>query len=77
MINYGGRVTDEWDRRVTASLLRKFCNEEVLSDDFRWNDDFKSIEAGPLKNYKTYIETLPNNDDTSIFGLHANANINF
>lgn len=29
-INYGGRVTDEWDRRLLASMLTKFCNEHVL-----------------------------------------------
>ncbi len=33
-INYGGRVTDEWDRRTTACLLRKFCNADLLEDNF-------------------------------------------
>lgn len=76
-INYGGRVTDEWDRRVTSSLLRKFCSIDVLKDDHTWTEDYKSISVGPLKKYRKYIESLPNVDETEIFGLHSNANINY
>lgn len=49
-INYGGRVTDEWDRRVISSMLSKFCNPKVLEDDYRWTvtGEFRSIPVGPL-----------------------------
>lgn len=31
---YGGRVTDPWDQRCLSTLLHRFCNPDVLRDDF-------------------------------------------
>lgn len=34
--NYGGRVTDDWDRRLLVSLLSIFyCNDIIHSDQHR------------------------------------------
>ncbi len=34
-INYGGRVTDDLDRRCLMSILRQFITKNVLDDAYR------------------------------------------
>ena len=36
-INYGGRVTDDWDRRCIMSVLSIYMVPSVLSDDYRFS----------------------------------------
>ena len=36
-INYGGRVTDDWDRRCLMTILRKFYNPNVLDRKYQFS----------------------------------------
>lgn len=42
-INYGGRVTDDWDRRCMMSIFNDFYKLEVF------NEDYKFFELGIYK----------------------------
>ena len=57
MINYGGRVTDEWDRRCLISILSKICCEKVLVDNYSFSPSgtYVSPKVGGLQDYKKYI----------------------
>jgi len=35
-INYGGRVTDDQDRRLLLTILQKYYTSEILKDDYRF-----------------------------------------
>jgi dynein heavy chain len=37
-INYGGRVTDDWDRRCLMTMLKKYSNIEILEDGYKFSD---------------------------------------
>jgi dynein heavy chain len=37
-INYGGRVTDDWDRRCLMTMLKKYSNLEILEDGYKFSD---------------------------------------
>ncbi|XP_076154944.1 dynein axonemal heavy chain 3 [Alosa pseudoharengus] len=76
--NYGGRVTDDKDRRLLLSLLSIFFNTEILE-----HDCYKLCEGdlyyvpvhGPYESYVEYIRNLPINAEPGVFGLHSNADI--
>jgi dynein heavy chain len=82
-VNYGGRVTDAWDRRLLLCILKKFYGPDILDEICNFTSDgayripLESEEGTPDLAYLKYIENLPLNDDVEIFGLHQNANATF
>ncbi|XP_006892361.1 PREDICTED: dynein heavy chain 1, axonemal [Elephantulus edwardii] len=79
-INYGGRVTDDWDRRCIMNILEDFYNPDVLSPEHSYSASGIYHQIQPtydLNGYLSYIKSLPLNDIPEIFGLHDNANITF
>lgn len=78
-INYGGRVTDDNDRKcLMASLIKYYCIEN-LEDGYVYSESGKyyAPSYGGLESYKTYIDSLPLQDTPEVFGLHENADISY
>ncbi|XP_027011591.1 dynein axonemal heavy chain 1 isoform X2 [Tachysurus fulvidraco] len=79
-INYGGRVTDDWDRRCIMNVLEDFYCPAVLNPEHAYSasGEYRQISTDQnIKGYLSYIRSLPINDTPEIFGLHDNANISF
>lgn len=47
-INYGGRVTDEKDKRLISTILGRFIDPGMVTDGFKYSESgiYKTIEAG-------------------------------
>uniref|UniRef100_A0A6I8QG64 Dynein axonemal heavy chain 3 n=1 Tax=Xenopus tropicalis TaxID=8364 RepID=A0A6I8QG64_XENTR len=76
--NYGGRVTDEHDRRLLLSLLDMFfCKSIITEDQYKFSPSGKyfALSNGTYDSYLEYIKSLPLNTDPEVFGLHVNGNI--
>ncbi|KNE63057.1 hypothetical protein AMAG_08223 [Allomyces macrogynus ATCC 38327] len=79
-INYGGRVTDDWDRRLIMSILADYYTPLALEDNYKFSptcDVYYTLPATNLNGYRAYIKGLPLNEPTDIFCMHGNANITF
>ncbi|XP_014851660.1 PREDICTED: dynein heavy chain 1, axonemal [Poecilia mexicana] len=77
-VNYGGHMTDIWDRRCLLSLLEDFYCPAVLSDDHVYSGVYRQVDSNlGIEGYLAYIRDLPINDTPELFGLHENANIRF
>ena len=76
--NYGGRVTDKYDRRSTAFILFDFYNPECLKDKYRYSESGK-YAAPPgdpsIEETMEHIRQFPLLEQPEVFGLHENANI--
>ncbi|KAJ3299892.1 Dynein heavy chain 10, axonemal [Borealophlyctis nickersoniae] len=80
---YGGRVTDDYDRRVLMTYLEEYLGD-FLFDTFQpffffANDQvqYKVPMHGTRDDYLTYIEGLPLTNAPDVFGLHPDAEIGY
>ncbi|CAF0983043.1 unnamed protein product [Adineta steineri] len=74
---YGGRVTDEFDRRRLLRIIERFYCPETLEEDYSYAGD-ETYKAPSLdlnfSNLLSYINALPDFDDPRVFGMHPNTN---
>lgn len=75
--NYGGRVTDDKDRRTLLCILRRFYVPEFLEENHKISPSGKFMvpEDGTREAYINYIDNLPLVADPEVFGLHDNATL--
>lgn len=78
-ITYGGRVTDDWDRRCYNAILNLFYTTDILRDGYAFSlsGTYYAPPVGDLDSFKAYVNGLPLDDHPEVFGLHANASIAF
>ena len=76
-INYGGRVTDDKDRRLMMSMLEIFIDAPILEEGFSFSPagTYLTPSASTVEEFLAMIRELPLVPDPEIFGLHANADI--
>ena len=78
-INYGGRVTDDNDRRLLMCILERCYSPQALiaGHAFTASGAYRSPPDSALAAYLPFVRQLPQQDEPEVFGLHANANITF
>jgi len=79
---YGGRVTDDFDRRVLVTYLSEYMGDFLFDEDqpFFFSQsgfDYQVPNPGPLDVYQNYIKELPLINSPEVFGLHPNAEIGY
>eukprot|EP01006_Ploeotia_vitrea_P028045 TRINITY_DN60801_c0_g1_i1.p1 TRINITY_DN60801_c0_g1~~TRINITY_DN60801_c0_g1_i1.p1 ORF type:complete len:662 (-),score=42.29 TRINITY_DN60801_c0_g1_i1:160-1866(-) len=76
-INYGGRVTDDWDRRTLITLLDACVCPALLDVGYELSPSavYQTIAVTDQPGYLEYISGWPINAAPEAFGLHDNADI--
>ena len=56
-INYGGRVTDDLDRRCLMSILKKYYLPDILDDSYRFTPSgtYYAPPEGDLFSFRDYL----------------------
>ncbi|XP_032178397.1 dynein heavy chain 2, axonemal isoform X4 [Mustela erminea] len=77
-VNYGGHVTDDWDRRLLTTYINDYFCDQALSTPFHRLSVLEAYfipKDGSLASYKEYISMLPGMDPPEAFGQHPNADV--
>lgn len=77
--NYGGRVTDAWDRRAIVTILADYVNPDVVGDvryKFAVDDRFMVPRKTEHRDILRFVdENYPSLASPEVYGLHANSGI--
>ncbi|XP_062999548.1 dynein axonemal heavy chain 3 [Elgaria multicarinata webbii] len=76
--NYGGRVTDDKDRRLLLSLLSiVYCKDIEVQECYKLSPggEYYIPPNGTYQSYIDYLRSLPISTHPEVFGLHDNADI--
>lgn len=79
---YGGRVTDNYDRRVLNTYLEDYMGDFLFDENvpfFFSKDGYEYVcpKEGAHQVYMDEITKLPIQQNPGVFGLHPNAEINY
>jgi len=76
--NYGGRVTDDWDRRCLLTILSDFYNDQIVSDPkykYSPSGNYYTPPKGSYEDVVEFIKALPAAQYPEVFGMHENVDI--
>ncbi|CAG7714181.1 unnamed protein product [Allacma fusca] len=76
-VHYGGRVTDDYDKRLLLTFARLWFNEGILQEGFQLSDGYSIPKFKSMEENLRFIEELPAGEAPGVYGLHNNAGITY
>jgi dynein heavy chain len=82
-INYGGRVTDDKDRRLLLAILEQYVCVNILDPayEFSSSGNYKcppNSDTATAAEFSEFIKkAFPLTEQPEVFGMHDNANVSF
>lgn len=74
-VQYGGRVTDDYDNRLLATFTRVWFSDQLFSDSFQFYKGYGILSFKNIPQYLEAIEHMKTVDPPQAYGLHSNADI--
>eukprot|EP01038_Epipyxis_sp_PR26KG_P006437 gene6437-8857_t len=87
-VQYGGRITDDIDRRLFNAYTEAWLSSSTLSPGFTFNPEnpinkipgnfvYKIPSFVEIEDFMGYIQKFPDIDSPEVLGLHPNADLTF
>ena len=75
---YGGRVTDDWDRKILIVYMDAFFSTNATEEEnFKLSilEEYSIPNNASFSSHVSYIQHLPSFDNSHVFGQHPNAEL--
>nr|XP_026487863.1 dynein heavy chain 8, axonemal-like [Vanessa tameamea] len=76
-VQYGGRVTDDYDNRLLGTFCKVWLTEQLFSEDFQFYKNYGIMKFKNIPEYLEEIEKMKTVDPPQAYGLHTNADITY
>ena len=76
-VQYGGRVTDDFDKRLLCTFTNVWFSEGLLQPEFKFYEGYPLPDYKTIDEYTDHIINMPLQDIPEVFGLHSNADISY
>ena len=76
-VQYGGRVTDDFDKRLLCTFTSVWFSEALLTEGFKFYEGYPLPDFKTIEEYLDHIINMPLQDIPEVFGLHSNADISY
>lgn len=77
-IQYGGRVTDDFDKRLLNTFAKVWFSSKIFTDDFQFCSEIPKYKIHNLKLQEEYLHAfseMDTVDQPQVYGLHPNGDI--
>ncbi|KAH8374139.1 hypothetical protein KR200_007763, partial [Drosophila serrata] len=76
-VQYGGRVTDDYDKRLLNTFTRVWFHDALFEETFQFFKGYKVYSFKEQEAYLSAIDEMPNVDPPQVYGFHSNAEITY
>lgn len=76
-VQYGGRVTDDYDKRLLNTFARVWFSEKLFDESFEFYSGYKISKFKNQEEYLCVIDEMDSIDPPQVYGLHSNADITY
>lgn len=79
-VQYGGRVTDDYDKRLLNTFAKVWFSDRMFDDEFAFYNGpqpYRIMKYKMQEDYLAEISQMNVVDNPQVYGLHANADITY
>ncbi|XP_026672559.1 dynein heavy chain 8, axonemal-like [Ceratina calcarata] len=76
-VQYGGRVTDDYDKRLLNTFCKTWFSDAIFAEDFVFHKGYPILIQKQVVDYLKVIDEMSPIDPPQVYGLHPNANITY
>ncbi|XP_047349425.1 dynein axonemal heavy chain 8 isoform X3 [Vespa velutina] len=76
-VQYGGRVTDDYDKRLLNTFAKVWFLDALFNEDFEFYKGYPVLNYNNIAEYLKVIDSMVSIDPPQVYGLHSNADITY